>query len=1217
MLLRTIALRAVSVLGLVLAAVATPSAQTLIAPASGWRYNDGGTNLGTAWTSPVYDDGGWLTGPAQLGYGDGDESTIVSYGGNATNRYITYYFRRTFTVASPTSIATLLARFVRDDGCVIYVNGVEVVRSNMPAGSVTYLTRASSAIGGADESAWIEASLDPSVLVAGPNTIAVEIHQQSPTSSDVSFDLELRATAAQAPAPTVTLVAPPNGGVSNSAAVTLTASASSLEGLASATVFVGSAPQAVVFSGPTQVEDAEITADSPATANGNGTSVNVDGQTPHAHGLLRFVSLIGSGSGQVPAGAVITSATLQLNCTNAGLAMRLYRLTEDWVEDEATWNQRRIGTTWASPGADGAGSNAGVALVGDCTTTGPRLVDLTRFVQEWADGAPNYGLVLTDSGTDGVDFASAESATSPALTVVHRANQSPVSTQALSGTSASVEFPVALAPGLSYAWNVQVTDALGRQSWAPADYQLTVDANSPNAPVLISPADASTDVDPSTPLAAFVSDPGGGTLAASVRLRQAAAPEFTLIALPDTQYYSQSFPQVFASQTQWIRDNRDARNIVFVTHEGDIVQNAGSDPEWQVANTHMSVLDGVVPYGMGPGNHDQPTTLYNQYFPYTRYVGQPWYGGHYQNLNDNNFQLFSGGGVDFVIVHLEFCPPTGAVAWADSVFKTFPDRIGIVTTHGYLNESAQRTVHGCTNTQYLWDNLAVLNPNIYFMLSGHVHDESRRSDVANGHPVFQMLADYQSRASGGEGWLRNLRFVPAEDRVYVQTYSPWLNRFESDANSEFTLDFPMGGVFAPVGTVMVPSDSAASVVAPGLLPSTRYEWQMTVTNASGGLQIGPVWSFTTGTSGPINRPPVANSQSLGVLEDAVAAITLSAADPDGDTLTYSIVNQPTYGALSGSGSSLSYQPAANYDGTDSFTFRANDGRADSTTATVSISIQAVNDPPSALGDAYTVVAGSTLTRSAPGVLGNDSDPDSASLAAELVSDVVNGVLALGADGSFSYSPTAGFSGADAFVYRVSDGAAASTAVTVSLTVTPAPPLPVLTADFNVGRNGFTYFDNTFRGATQPAYASGSRVATGGFTGGALRVFLGGIDNVAITGMSGGWSATFELSEASSLTLSLRYSLNQGAEYESDEISQVLAAIDGVLVRLPTGDYVAQLAGDGNGGAAIATGWQLDQLPLGTLAAGTHTLTLGGYNSRKTSASERTTILIDDVSLAAP
>ena len=97
----------------------------------------------------------------------------------------------------------------------------------------------------------------------------------------------------------------------------------------------------------------------------------------------------------------------------------------------------------------------------------------------------------------------------------------------------------------------------------------------------------------------------------------------------------------------------------------------------------MSLLDGVVPYGMGPGNHDLPTTLFNQYFPYTRYQGQPWYGGHYQNLNDNNYQLFSAGGMDFVIVHLTSVRRRRG-AWADSVFKAYPDRIGIMTTHGYL-----------------------------------------------------------------------------------------------------------------------------------------------------------------------------------------------------------------------------------------------------------------------------------------------------------------------------------------------------------------------------------------------------------------------------------------------------------------------------------------------------------------------------------------------------
>jgi hypothetical protein len=886
--------------------------QVLVPAGSTWSYSDTGSNLATAWRSPAYNDATWRTGPAQLGYGDGDESTSLSYGGNTLNRFITYYFRRTFSVADPAAVDSLAVRFVRDDGCIIYVNGSEVVRSNMPAGSVTYTTRATSAIGGADESAWQEASVDPSVLVPGTNVVAVEVHQQSPTSTDISFDLELRATEAQAPAPTVGLISPPDRGVSNTTAVTFKATASAAAGLASATVFFGTPPQTVVLSGPTQVEDAQITADAPAAANGSGTEVNVDGQTPHAHGLIRFPALVGTGDGKVPAGSIIASATLELNCVNAGHAMRLYRLTEDWAENEATWNERRSGIAWASPGADGAGSNAGAALAGDCTATGSRPVDVTRFVQEWADGASNYGLVLTDSGTDGVDFSSSESATSPVLTVVYKASLSPVATQALSGTSAAVEFPLTLVMGQTYLWNVRVTDALGRQGWAAADYQVTADAGSPDEPALVAPADGSNGVAAATPLEAFVSDPGGGSLIATVSLRRAAAPEFTIVALPDTQHYSAAFPAVFTSQTRWIAENKNARNIVFVTHEGDIVDHYNLTSEWQAADTSISLLDNVVPYGMGPGNHDQPTTLYNQFFPYTRYQGQAWYGGHYGNLNDYNYQLFSGGGMDFVIVHLAFCPSADAVTWASAVLGTHSERIGIITTHGYLDASAQRAVSGCASTQYLWDGLAVPNPNVHFMLSGHVHAESRRTDEANGHPVHQLLADYQERASGGEGWLRLLRFVPSDGTVYVQTYSPWLNRFETDANSEFTLDFPMSGAFETIGPVTVPSGSTVSVTPPGLTLDTEYEWRVTVTNASGKSRTGPVWRFTTGAGGSINLPPTAISQSVSVKEDASSVITVGATDPEGHAVSYAVVNGPAHGTLAGAGSSLVYTPGANY-----------------------------------------------------------------------------------------------------------------------------------------------------------------------------------------------------------------------------------------------------------------------------------------------------------------
>ncbi len=583
---------------------------------------------------------------------------------------------------------------------------------------------------------------------------------------------------------------------------------------------------------------------------------------------------------------------------------------------------------------------------------------------------------------------------------------------------------------------MRVTDASGQQGWAPADYELTVDAASPDEPVAVFPLNGASGVSSSPTLQASVSNPLGGVLNVTAAVRPVSAPEFTIIALPDTQHYSESFPAVFTAQTQWIVNNVASRNIVFVTHEGDLVEHNSNATEWQRANTSMSLLDGVVPYGMGPGNHDQPTTLYNQVFPYTRYQGLPWYGGHFENLNDNNYQLFSGGGMDFVIVHLAFCPPAAAVAWADSIFKLYPERIGMMTTHGYLGLGAVRSVHVCGSTQYLWDGLAPGNSNLRFMLSGHVHGEARRTDTINGRTVFQMLADYQDRASGGEGWLRILRFVPAEGKVYVQTYSPWLNQYETDADSEFTLDFDMGGAFTDVGSTSTQSGSIASIPVPGLDLNTQYEWRATVTNAAGKSRVGPTWRFTTGAAGPINQPPVASNQVITAVEDVSAVVSLSATDPEASPLTFTILSGPAHGPLTGAAPSLIYQPAPDFNGADSITFRASDGQANSNVATIAIQVQAQNDPPLAAGDGYSVSGDSVLTVAAPGVLGNDSDVDSATLQAQVAAGPSHGALVLSANGSFVYTPTTGYIGSDSFSYVASDGQSASGIAVVALTITP-------------------------------------------------------------------------------------------------------------------------------------------------------------------------------------
>ena len=207
---------------------------------------------------------------------------------------------------------------------------------------------------------------------------------------------------------------------------------------------------------------------------------------------------------------------------------------------------------------------------------------------------------------------------------------------------------------------------------------------------------------------------------------------------------------------------------------------------------------------------------------------------------------------------------------------------------------------------------------------------------------------------------------------------------------------------------------------------------MTVTNSSGKSRTGPVWSFTTGSGGPVNRPPVALNQSVTALEDTATAITLMAFDQNDDQVTFTVVDGPTRGTLSGIAPTLVYQPAANFNGTDSFTIRASDGQATSEPATVSITVQAVNDPPVAAGESFILQGGQTLTVAAPGVLGNDTDVDGAALTAQLVTGPAKGTLALNANGSLTYTPAAGYSGPDSFAYRASDGQAASSSATVSL-----------------------------------------------------------------------------------------------------------------------------------------------------------------------------------------
>lgn len=202
------------------------------------------------------------------------------------------------------------------------------------------------------------------------------------------------------------------------------------------------------------------------------------------------------------------------------------------------------------------------------------------------------------------------------------------------------------------------------------------------------------------------------------------------------------------------------------------------------------------------------------------------------------------------------------------------------------------------------------------------------------------------------------------------------------------------------------------------------------------------------TSAPVGtHAPVASSQSAGLASNTALTpsslpITLSATDADGESLTYSIVSGPAHGSLTtlGAGDTTTYTPAANYVGPDSFTFKASDGATDSNTATVTLLV--TNRAPAGTVDDYTVAANSQLyVPVAQGVLANDADPEGQYLQAVLVQDVAHGVLHMGADGWFLYTPSVNYAGTDSFTYRVYDPYTSHGPVTVIIHV-PAVPVGV-------------------------------------------------------------------------------------------------------------------------------------------------------------------------------
>ena len=295
---------------------------------------------------------------------------------------------------------------------------------------------------------------------------------------------------------------------------------------------------------------------------------------------------------------------------------------------------------------------------------------------------------------------------------------------------------------------------------------------------------------------------------------------FSLIGLPDTQNYSSSYPQIYTAQTNWVVDNRTPLDIRYVSHYGDITNNADQVRQWQNADASMRVLDdaGVI-YGVCPGNHDVTPSggagsayipeNYRQYFGPQRFDGRPWYGGASPS-GMSNCTYFSAGGIDFLQIHLDVDTPIAELAWAQGVLDANKDRPAMITTHRYLQEAEAYTggVPAVANGRYpdIWYAAEGFynpngiqsedfyqwflrkNTNIFMVTCGHFHGEWRQqSPNVAGKPIQEVLADYQDDPNGGNGWLRIMRFDAAANTIDVDSYSPTLQAVRTSPKSDFTL----------------------------------------------------------------------------------------------------------------------------------------------------------------------------------------------------------------------------------------------------------------------------------------------------------------------------------------------------------------------------------------------------------------------------------------------
>lgn len=347
------------------------------------------------------------------------------------------------------------------------------------------------------------------------------------------------------------------------------------------------------------------------------------------------------------------------------------------------------------------------------------------------------------------------------------------------------------------------------------------------------------------------------------------ASRFTLGILPDTQFYSRYATEAtgdlfnarygsdpFDTQTSWLAEHADELNMPFVTHLGDVVDQAYVAAEWPVADAAMQNLENSnLPYAVLPGNHDltsDGSVPYLDTFPTSRAAAQPTFGGRSPD-EMSEYHIFEAEGQEFLMLALEYHANDETLDWAAGVLREHPEVPAILSAHEYVALSQDRTE--ITDTQYgqhLWDYLIADHDQIFLTLSGHNHGAGYRiQQNSAGNDVVEILMDYQMAYQGGNGLMGVLEFDLTNDQLQLAAFSPWvsvkpqetLTSFDHlllpDAPDSWTLDFDFVDRFAGFnpefteGTAdeLPLADRALSLVSEGYAPYQSEEADLPASRA--------------------------------------------------------------------------------------------------------------------------------------------------------------------------------------------------------------------------------------------------------------------------------------------------------------------------------------------------------------------------------------------------